>query len=92
MHHDAGLLVQDQQCVVFIEDFKRNGFRFDVRRFGPGHHEPDGVAWFDSVAGLGDVTANGDLAVEDQSLKGRAREIRVAVGQKVVQPFGTFSR
>ena len=92
MNHEAGLLVQDQQGVIFIEDVKRNGFRFDVRRFGSRRHEPDGVAGLDFVAGFGDVTVNGDVAVKDQSLKGVSREIRVAVGQKMIQPFGAFSR
>ena len=92
MDHQAGLFIQDQHCVIFIENFKGNRLGLHHERLGPGDPEHDDVAGFDFVTGLGDLTVDGDMAVEDQTLEGRSREIRIAIGQKMVQAFGTFSR
>ena len=55
MDHQAGLFIQNQQCVIFIEDFKGNGLGLNVQRFRPGDPEHDDVAGFDFVTGLGDL-------------------------------------
>ena len=80
MDHQAGLFIQDQQCVIFIENFKGNRLGLHHERLGPGDPEHDDVTGFDFVTGLGDLPVDGDVAVEDQSLESRSREIGVAVG------------
>ena len=92
MDHQASLFIQDQHCVIFIENFKGNGLGLHHERLGPGDPEHDDVAGFDFVTGLGDLPVDGNVTVEDQSLESRSRKIRIAVGQKMVEAFGAFAR
>ena len=92
MDHHAGLFIQDQQCVIFIENFKGNGLGLNVERFRPGDPEHDDVAGPDFVTGLGGLPVNGDVAVEDQSPENGSGEIRITVGQEMVEALRAFAR
>ena len=57
-----------------------------------GTPEHDDVAGPDFVTGFGGLPADGDVAVEDQSLEDGSGEIRITVGQEMVEALRAFAR
>jgi hypothetical protein len=85
--HQAGRLVQDQQCFIFEKNLQRQFLGLSLRRarFGPMHRNlfacPGGVGGFDRLAIHQDVT------FFDQALNGAAGNRRKFAAQKSIQPF-----
>ena len=94
MNHKSGLLVDDNEIIILIEDFERNVLADRVGILGVGHIELNLVAGVDLVLGLfGGHTIDGDGTGLDQRLDAAARQIRLELSRHpgIKSAFGVFA-
>lgn len=84
MDDHAGGFVEDDEVVVFEQDFQRDVLRCVVQRDGFGHDDGDAVAELYGIARLGGVAVDLDVLLADERLDPRAGKIRETGGEKGV--------
>ena len=76
------------RCVVLVDDIERDRFAFRLGGLGRRHDDGEDLAGVHAIAGVARRAAvRRHLAVEDQRLQPRAREIGDARGEHAVEPL-----
>ena len=73
MHYEVGLLVDRNEIVVLVDHIERDVLGRDFLGSIVGESHVDDVAGLDGVAALDGLPVNGNVAVVNVALKGRAR-------------------
>ena len=85
MHHHAGLLVDNDQVLIFVNNVDWNilgNKRFRRRRC---QLNLDFIRWSNSVRGFGSLSINQDIGIFDQPMQARATPTFHSRRQKRVQ-------
>jgi hypothetical protein len=85
MDYEAGRLVDDQEVGVLEEDVERDILGLEERRLRGRFGNGDRISGADFVARFGGLSAEGDMALPDESLQPRARQVRDILRQETVQ-------
>ena len=85
-------LVDHQQIGILMEDFERDGFRFQKHRLGGRLRERNECAGSDGLTRFDRPAIHSDMALADERLHAGAREPRQLPGQESVQPIPRGAR
>ena len=92
MDDHSGLLVDQKQVVVFIDDVQRNILGQDLESSAPvGHHEADHVSRPDDEIGLGHLVVDSYIALLDGALHSVPGCVLQMAGHVLVHPHGGLS-
>lgn len=86
----AGRFVDDDEVVVFVEDFEGDCFRLGFEGTRGGNLDGDAVAGTDFVAGFGWLVVDERMVVFDELLEKGARAFRHLRLQEPVEPLAAF--
>ncbi len=86
MHHHPSGLVDDNQDLIFVEDVEGDGFGGEGEGFGGGNRDGEAIAHIEGrfFIQTGLVVA-GYMALLDQFLEARSRQIRNLIRQPPIQ-------
>jgi hypothetical protein len=85
MDDQAGGLVEDEEVGVLEEDVEGDLLGLEEGGLGGGLGDGDEVAGADSVAGLGGLSGEGDVALLDEDLEPGAGEVGDRCGEEAVE-------
>ena len=88
MHDQTGRLVDHDQRGVLVHHRERDLLRLRSGGLGRRHRHRDGIGAVDAMAGIADCALpDRDLAVEDQRLHTRARQLGEPRGEQPIEAF-----
>ena len=76
--------VQDNEVIIFKQNFQSDVLRRGIEWHGLGQNDRDNIAQLHGIAGFGRVAIDLDELLADERLDARAREVRKAGGEKCI--------
>lgn len=90
MNDHARGLVDDDEVLIGVEDFERDGFGLRVHRRWRRNFDCDGIAGFDTMGALGWRAIHAGVTVIEQRLDAGAAEVGKMRGQETIEPLAGF--